>query len=108
MQVVETIGGFSVAALDGRLDSATAPAIERPLLDLIGQGGVVLDVAALSYISSAGLRVLLKAAKADKAAGNGFALCAMQPTVLIIFQISRFDLILKAYPTREEAVAARG
>ena len=109
MELVETeVGGVRVVTVEGRLDSANAPTVEQSLLDVVKQGDVVLDMGGLGYVSSAGLRILLKGAKAAKAAGHQFILCNMQEMVLEIFRISRFDQILTAYPTREEAVAALG
>ncbi len=98
--------GLNFGVLDGRLDTVTAPEVERPLLDLVGGGDVVLDMAAVRFVSSAGLRVLLKAAKAAKAAGHGFAICGMQPSVSEVYAIGGFDRIIAAFGTRDEAVAA--
>jgi anti-anti-sigma factor len=106
MELVETeVGGVRIATVEGRLDSATAPTVEQSLLDMVNRGDMVLDMGGLGYVSSAGLRILLKGAKAAKAAGHRFLLCNMQETVLEIFRISRFDTILTAYPTRAEALA---
>lgn len=45
--------------LDGRLDTITSPDLEQALTDLAGVEHLVLDFEKISYISSAGLRVLL-------------------------------------------------
>jgi anti-anti-sigma factor len=109
MQIEETgVEGLRFGVLDGRLDTVTAPDLERPLLELVGGSSVVLDMAAVRFVSSAGLRVLLKAAKAAKAAGHGFSICAMQPSVNEVYAIGGFDRIIAAFPTRAEAVAAYG
>jgi anti-sigma B factor antagonist len=51
-------------ALAGRLDTLTAPALEKTIGDSIGSGeNLVLDFKEIEYISSAGLRVLLGAQK---------------------------------------------
>lgn len=99
-------GTATVLALDGRLDTASASPVEARLLALLGQGGVVVDLAAVRYVSSAGLRVLLKAAKAARAAGRGFALCGLQPSVREVFEMSGFDRVIDAHPGREAAIAA--
>ena len=109
MQIVETgLPGLTIAAIEGRLDTETAPVVERQLLDLLGKTGVVLDMAAVRFVSSAGLRILLKAAKAAKAAGRGFALCGLQPAVREVFDISAFAQIIRASETRAEALSALG
>lgn len=52
-----------VLALEGRLDTVTAPELEREVSDLSGVTDLVFDMKNLEYISSAGLRVILKAQK---------------------------------------------
>jgi len=109
MQIAETgVDGLRFGILDGRLDTVTAPEVERPLLDLVGGSNVVLDMAGVRFVSSAGLRVLLKAAKAAKAAGHSFAICGMQPAVSEVYTIGGFDRIIAAYGSRGDAVAALG
>ena len=57
-------GSALVVALEGRLDTTTAPELERELKNsLDGVTDLTLDLAKLDYISSAGLRVLLSAHK---------------------------------------------
>lgn len=99
--------GAKVAALRGRLDTSTAASAEEKLLGMIGGGGaVVADLADVHYVSSAGLRVLLKAAKQAKAGGSAFGICSPQPPVREVLEISGFDKILSIYATRDEALAA--
>ena len=61
MEITETQeGGKGVAILDGRLDTATAALTETRLLAMLEKGGVIADLSEVRYVSSAGLRVLLK------------------------------------------------
>ena len=76
-------------SLAGSLDSDTAPQLE-PVLDEAIAGAaelVVLDMAGLDYISSAGLRVIFKASKALKAAGRRLAVAKRQPQIEKVFEI---------------------
>ncbi len=110
MDITEsTVGAVKVAALKGRLDTATAPGAEATLLGML-EGGtkVVADLAEVHYVSSAGLRVLLKAAKQAKASGSSFAVAGPQAPVREVLEISGFDKILSIHPTRDAAVAALG
>lgn len=66
----------------------------------------MLDFAGVDYISSAGLRVLMLAAKQAKAQGGFLALAAVQPLVQEILEISKFTLVLRILPSVREAVAA--
>ena len=105
---IERTGSIAVVVFDGRLDSNTVSAVERDLAALIDGGGtrLVFDLAALAYISSAGLRVMLVMAKRLKQAGGRLALCCLGPQVGEVFEISGFQSIMTIVPTREEALAA--
>ena len=63
----EKNGGELKIAVIGRLDTQTAPELEKSLEDnLPGSTSVTFDLAGLTYTSSAGLRIFLKARKAVK------------------------------------------
>jgi anti-anti-sigma factor len=81
-------------ALAGALNSDTAPAFEGRLQEVVAQGMrlTVLDMKDLDYISSAGLRVIFKAAKQVQAAGNRLAAANRKPHIDKVFEI------LKALP----------
>ena len=95
-----------VAQFDGRLDATTAGEAEAALQDLVSQGAVVADLEQVRYVSSAGLRVLLKAAKAAKDVGHRFAVCGLQPAVREVFEISGFDRVITTFANLAEASAA--
>jgi anti-anti-sigma factor len=105
------IADTTVLSPSGRIDHATADAFKTALAPHVarcaaGQDRLVLDFRAVEYISSAGLRVLMLAAKQAKAQGGAFALAALQPIVREIFEISRFTLVMKVFGTVDEALAA--
>ena len=106
-----THNDISVVAFAGNLDSNTSPQAQQAL-DGILAGGVkklVVDFTALDYISSAGLRVLLSAAKrlsGPGGAGGALRLFGLNETVREVFQISGFSTILALFAT--EADALRG
>jgi len=107
MQIAESReGATTIAALEGRLDTATAPETEERLLALMEGGALIADMAGVRYVSSAGLRVLLKAAKQARTRGQGFSVCGLQPAVREVFEISGFDKIIPLHATRAEALAA--
>ncbi|HEX3730050.1 MAG TPA: STAS domain-containing protein, partial [Opitutaceae bacterium] len=64
------------------------------------------DCAQLHYVSSAGLRVFLSAAKKAKVAGGRAAFAALTPIVQEIFELSGFTGILEIHPTAAAAAAA--
>ncbi|MEJ0052424.1 MAG: STAS domain-containing protein [Methylovirgula sp.] len=91
----------------GRIDSATGPAFERDVLQQIegGHRRLLLDFADLVYISSAGLRIVLLAAKRMKSAGGRLVLCSLNPQINEVFEISGFSRILDILPSRDAALS---
>ena len=77
-------------AISGRLDTTTAPELEKEL-DFTGITSVEFDLADLEYVSSAGLRVILMVQKYMK--GN-FVLKNVKPEIMEIFEITGFADIL--------------
>jgi anti-anti-sigma factor len=102
------IGAVSVLDAAGRIDSTTAKPLEEKLLALIKEApsALVVDFAKVDYISSAGLRVLLVAAKQSKAAQCRFAICSLKSQVREVFDISGFGSIIAIHPDRAAALAA--
>jgi len=103
--------GAVVVAPGGRLDhdnSEVFRAALQPYLDASArpQRGVVLDLSRLEYVSSAGLRCFVLAAKQAKAQGGRVVIAAMQPVVSEIFQISRFNLVFDIFASVRDALAA--
>lgn len=78
----------------GRLDTTTAPELETVVMDSIaGVEELVLDCSALEYVSSAGLRVILKAQKLMNAQGS-MKLTHVNETIMEVFDITGFADIL--------------
>ena len=81
-------------ALKGRLDTTTAPQLEAELNSSIsGVKTLAFDMAELAYISSAGLRVLLKAQKTMNKQGS-MSIRNAGAEILEIFEVTGFDEIL--------------
>jgi anti-anti-sigma factor len=100
--------GIQWLGLHGRLDSATSSDLEQTITPLFAApgGGVVMDFADLAYISSAGLRVVLMAAKRAKQSGGRLMLCALSANVREVFEISGFLKILEVVSDRPAAHSA--
>jgi stage II sporulation protein AA (anti-sigma F factor antagonist) len=96
-----------VLAATGRLDAETVTRFEARLFDLIAEGHrrIILDLAGLGYINSAGLRVLLVAAKRLKAGGGRLLLAAPGDLVGRVLEVSGFSGMLETCATTEEALA---
>ena len=101
--------GALVIAVSGRIDSTTAGELEAVLPARVqAEDAIVLDLGAVSYVSSAGLRVLLKGAKTAKATGHRLTLAGLAPTVQEVFDISGFSGIFQIVPDFTAALATEG
>lgn len=110
---VEHRGNARVIAVRGRIDHLNASAFQQTLAphlqDCRSDGdSIVLDLTGLDYISSAGLRIFMMAAKQARAQGGRIAVAQMQALVQEIFEISHFHLVYEIFRTTDEAVAALG
>jgi anti-anti-sigma factor len=97
-----------VIEMSGRLDSRTAgDAGDRMVA--IAQGTdrrVVLNLEKLHYVSSAGLRVILQAAKLLQAKNGKLTICSASGSVRTVLETAGFNSLLNTYDTEKEAVAA--
>ena len=86
--------GILNVALDGRLDTITAPALDKTIQEDIGDTkNLVLDVKGMEYISSAGLRVLLSAQKKMQKIGSMKVINVCEE-VMDVFEMTGFADIL--------------
>ncbi len=101
------LGGAIVVRSDGRVDLSNADAFTATLVAAVGaaRAAVIVDMAGVDYISSAGLRSLMIAMRSAKAAGKAFAVAALTPLVLEIFTISRFNLVFSIHASVRDALA---
>lgn len=86
----EVDGGALVLTLEGRLDTTTAPELERAIGNLDGVDELAFDMKNLEYISSAGLRVILKAQKIMNEKG-AMKLKNVGENIMEVFEITGFS-----------------
>ncbi len=80
--------------LAGKLDTKTAPLLDLEMADLTDMCFVEMDFAKLDYVSSAGLRVLLKVQRHMNASGGKFVIRNVNDAVMEVFEITGFADIL--------------
>jgi anti-sigma B factor antagonist len=82
--------------LDGEIDVATAPAIQRLLMAAISGGDVDLavDMSGVTFLGAAGIGVLVAAANRAREAGGGLSLLAPSPQVRRLLDVLHLDAIL--------------
>ena len=106
---IEALAEATYVTPEGRLDFDAAPGFQESLERLLGAApkpaALIIDGAALEYVSSAGLRAVLLGARAAQRAGVPFALCALQPAVREVFDLSGFSRIITVQPDRAAALA---
>ncbi len=91
----ETRAGWHVVGVRGRLDADSADQVENTLRAAIGKHAkVAADFAALDYISSAGLRAVIQAARAAQDKNVEFAICSLSKNVKKVFDMSGLHQIL--------------
>ena len=82
-------------ALSGRLDKLSSPELEKAMKDEISKKkDIIFDMKDLTYISSAGLRVLLATEKENKANGNKTTIINVNSDVMDIFVVTGFVYML--------------
>ncbi len=109
MQITATtLKNATVVELAGRMDAMTTAEFDRWFSEQVASGGfqIILNLQELDYISSAGLRSLLAAAKQLNTKNGSLLLCCIKGTVEEVFKISGFLSILPTFPSVEEACAS--
>ena len=106
----ERANGTLIAKAEGRIDGVNARDFEEALKAAIStdDNTVVMDLEGLSYISSAGLRVILLIAKTLRKRNADLILCSLSDPIREVFEISGFDKIIPVHASREQALASVG
>jgi anti-anti-sigma factor len=92
----ETRDGWRVVAVRGRADAESADELESALIAAIYSNvRVAADFAALDYISSAGLRAVINAARAAQVRQAGFVVCSPGARVRKVFEVSGLHEIIQ-------------
>ena len=101
------VEGSTIVNVEGRLDTMTAGAFEAKIIPLTETTRkLVINMSALDYISSTGLRVFLVAQKKIRQAGGQLSLCCLQPAIREIFDIAGFSTIFPIFPDQESAISS--
>ena len=103
----EKAGAALVIAPSGRVDSVSSGELERHLVSRLdaGERRLVIDLAGVEYISSAGLRVLLVAAKRLRPPAGALVLCGIGPSVRTVLELAGFMSLFAVEPARAQALA---
>ena len=104
----ERLDRVTALSVKGRIDSTTAAAFGQKLESVVAvpAGRLVVDFRDLEYISSAGFRVLLVAARQAQQTGSRLVLCGLSSKVRQLFDLGGFLDIFSITATRDDAVNA--
>jgi anti-anti-sigma factor len=96
----------TVLALNGRLDGHASPIVTERIDSVVarGPGRLIFDLSGLEYVSSAGLRVFLTAAKKCQTSGGAAIFASLPPSIHEVFELSGFLAVLQVQPTVAEAI----
>ena len=103
---LEEVDGVQVLRLVGRLDTITSPLLDQQIQKVCQKAPcrLVLNFDQIEYLSSAGMRVVLSAAKKLQASGGHLALAQVQEQVMDLIRMAGFDTILTIAGTEGEAI----
>jgi anti-sigma B factor antagonist len=104
--ITTTKNGVFIAMPDGRLDTNTSPEAEQLIMAAIenGENKVIIDFSKTDYISSSGLRVILKTAKVLKPKNGTAALCNTNKQIYEVLEISGFLGVVNTFNSLDDAM----
>jgi anti-anti-sigma factor len=96
----EKLGTVLLLTVDDRLDSATAPEFEARLLSVIesGERSIIVDLAGVDYMNSAGLKALLAAARKLGSPSGRLVLCGLAQNVYTVFELTGLHVLFNIRP----------
>lgn len=102
---VDSSSQLTCIAIEGELDTATAPDLEAAIETCTADGvtALILDLTATDYVSSMGLRVFLSTLKSLKASGGRLVLAGLNDEVQEIIDLAGFAPLFEIYPTVDQA-----
>jgi anti-sigma B factor antagonist len=106
----ERLPNITILAPHGRFDSQASRQFEDSASRVIASGvrAMVIDFCSVDYIASAGLRVLLYAAKSMKTSGRQIVICGLRENVMAVLEMCGFRSLFEIYDTQNAAIAAAG
>jgi anti-anti-sigma factor len=106
----EVADGVAYCRIVGKIDALTSADLQAAVGSAISAGNprVILDMREVTYISSAGLRVIVMTAKQAKAANGGLAVFGLQPATREVFEIAGLRTVIPIASNETEARSKLG
>jgi anti-sigma B factor antagonist len=104
----QTKGKNTILTLEGRLDSNTSTDVEKKIFDALNAGtkNVIIDFSGLEYISSSGIRILIRCHKELEKISGHLYLCAVPKPIENILYITGFLPYFKVFERQAQALSA--
>lgn len=101
----EQKGDIFILRIKGRLDAVSSPLAEKKIFEAINSGHskLLLDMSGVTYLSSAGMRMLLSITKRLRTMSGKLAICSVTISVVDVLKMSGFDHALHLFKTEDEA-----
>ena len=99
--------GILIASLRGRIDTKNADEIQQEMDPEIASeaGPLVIDFQGVTFLSSAGLRVVLRIAKSMNKQAREFAMASLNQSVHDVVEVSGLDQLITIYDSRSAAIS---
>ncbi len=106
--VVERLDIVTLVSVSGDVDAASVHLLREAFDDLVatGQHRFVIDLAGVGFMDSSGLATLVQLFKRVRIGDGDVRICALQPTVLRIFELVRLTRVFELFDTAEQACAS--
>lgn len=100
-------GDITIVTISGRVDSVTAANMDAELAKIAHDNKkIVLDIKGVEYMSSAGIRAIVRVLQSARKAGGGVKLANVPANVVEVLETVGMMQMLEAFPTVDEAVAS--
>jgi anti-sigma B factor antagonist len=98
----------AVIEVSGRFDTQVAPSVAEWLENIAATtpGRVIINLAEASFLDSSALAVLVRAVKRCRMRGGDVRLCGVQPSVRLVFELTRLDRAFDMFANEDEAVSS--
>ena len=108
MEIQEnTVNGVKVITITGDIDGSTAPGVQAQVLEMVDpQGKAVIDMTGVTYMSSAGLRILLVVYRTISGQGGRIVLVGLSEELSDTMQMTGFLDFFETYDSQEDGLAA--
>lgn len=104
---IEDVDHKKIVRIQGKIDATSAPILEKKIQPLLEtETKILMDFSKVEYLSSAGMRLLLAAARKLKAKGGMLVFCKINDAVSEIIKMAGFEKILMIYPDEGSALKA--